>query len=146
MRMELIILLGGLIIGLVSACSLGASGSTENHNESFVLGDAPATSDDSGGAPRVSLTYLGVVYNATSLSTDEAANLNESELEAVGETSESNLLFPGSGEPLNIYKLIDGEDGYVYTLESGRSFQNEDGKIITIEAEVVRWVAADSNG
>ena len=42
-----------------------------------------------GGAPLASLTYEGAVYYLTPLSTDEAANLNEDDLELVGSTVES---------------------------------------------------------
>ena len=45
-------------------------------------------------------------------------------------------------ESLNIYKLKDGEEGYVYTLEPGQSYRNEDGSTITGEAEWMRWAAA----
>ena len=100
----------------------------------------------SRGAPRANLTYEGAVYNQTPLGTDDAANLNESDLELVGTTTESNILFPGGGESLNIHRLKGGEEGYVYTLEPGRSYRNEDGNAITIEAEWIRWTAADSDG
>jgi hypothetical protein len=108
--------------------------------------NANASSVISNGAPRANLTYEGAVYYATSQNTDEAANFSEDELEVIGETSESNLLFPGRGETLDIYKLNDGEDGFVYTLESGTNFENEDGDTVTIEAEWVRWIAAESKG
>ena len=79
----------------------------------------------SGGAPLVSLTYEGAIYHPDPLSTVEAANLNEDELELVGVTTESNRLAPGSGESLDIYRLKKNEDGYVYTLETASSFQDE---------------------
>ncbi len=48
---------------------------------------------------------------------------------------------------LNIYKLKDGEEGYVYTFEPGQSMVNpEDGQIFEFPAEWIRWAAADSNG
>ena len=97
-----------------------------------------------GGAPLVSLTYEGAVYYQAPLG-KEAANLNEDDLDLVGATTESNKLAPGGGESLKIYKLKDGEERYVYTVEPGRSFQNEDGNTITIEAEWIRWTAANSN-
>ena len=140
------------------------------------------------GTPRVNLTYEGAVYYQIPLSTDDAANLNEDDLELVGATTESNLLLPAGSElrrfildlnhdnpeltlseikdrveakfqigldkstvgrtlqGLNIYKLKDGEEGYVYTLAPGQSFRNEDGTTIRFEAEWQRWAAADSNG
>ena len=107
-----------------------------------------------GGAPLVSLTYEGAVYYQHRLSTDEAANLKEDDLELVGVTTESNLLAQGGGDSLDIYKLKNDEDGYVYTLEPEheQSVQDEgeDGHTITIttttiEAHWVRWTAADSN-
>ena len=99
----------------------------------------------SEGSPRASLTYEGLAYYQDPLRTDEAAGINENNLELVGSTMESNTLAPGTGETLNIYKLRDREDGYRYTLRPGLSFQNEDGDTITIEAEWIRWTAADSN-
>ena len=107
-----------------------------------------------GGAPLVRLTFEGTVYYQDPLSTDAAANLKEDDLELVGITTESNLLAPGGGESLDIYRLKNDEDGYVYTLEPEheQSVQDEgeDGHIITIttttiEPEWVRWIAADSN-
>ena len=142
------------------------------------------------GDPRPSLTYEGAVYYRTALSTDEAANLNENDLELVGTSTESNLLLPAGSEirrfivdlnhdnpeitlseikdrveakfqigvdksvvgrvlqrGLNIYKLKDGEEGYVYTFEPGPSQVNpEDGQIIEFPAAWQRWTAADSNG
>ena len=98
------------------------------------------------GTPRLNLTYEGVVYYAEALSDDDAANLDENDLELVGATTESNKLSPGGGESLKMYRLKDWEEGYVYTVEPGRSFQNEDGNTITIEAEWIRWAAADPNG
>ena len=106
------------------------------------------------GAPLVSLTYEGTVYYQDPLSTDAAANLKEDDLELVGVTTESNLLAPGGGESLDIYRLKNDENGYVYTLEPEheQSVQDEgeDGHTITIttttiEAEWVRWTVADSN-
>ena len=97
------------------------------------------------GTPRVNLTYEGAVYYLTALSTDDAANLNEKDLELIGATTESNLLAPGSGKSLEIYKLKGGEEGYVYTLQPGGSFRNEDGHTITTiltEAEWLRWSAS----
>ena len=143
----------------------------------------------SGGAPLLYLNYEGAVYHRTYLSTDEAANLNENDLERVGTTTESNLLLPTGSElrryivdlnhdnpelsnseikdrveanfqigldnstvgrtlqgGLNIYKLKDGEEGYVYTFEPGQSMVNpEDGQIFEFPAEWIRWAAADSN-
>ena len=141
-----------------------------------------------GGAPRVNLSYDGAVYYIDALSDDEAANLNENDLELAGATNESNLLLPAVSElrrfivdlnhdspeltlseikdrveakfqigvdkstvgrtlqGLNIYKLKDGEEGYLYTLEPGQSFLNEDGTTTTFEAEWQRWAAAESNG
>ena len=151
---------------------------------------APAISSPAilHGTPRVNLTYEGAVYYLTPLSDDDAAILNEDDLELVGSTTESNLLLPAGSEirrfivdlnhdnpeltlseikdrveakfqigldksmvgrnlrGLNIYKLKDGEVGYLYTLEPGQSFLNEDGTTITFEAEWQRWVAADSSG
>ena len=142
------------------------------------------------GTPLLNLTYEGAVYYRTALSTDEAANLNENDLELVGTSTESNLLLPAGSEirrfivdlnhdnpeitlseikdrveakfqigvdksvvgrvlqgGLNIYKLKDGEEGYVYTFEPGRSQVNpEDGQIIEFPAAWQRWTAADSNG
>ena len=136
------------------------------------------------------LIYKGAVYYMTPLSTDEAANLNENDLELVGATTESNLLFPTDNElrrfivdlnhdnpeltlseikdrveakfqigldnstvgrvlqeGLNIYKLKDGKEGYVYTFEPGQSNVNpEDGQIFEFPAVWMRWAAADSNG
>ena len=141
-------------------------------------------------APRVSLTYEGAVYYATGLSDDDAANLNENDLELVGAATESGLLLPAGSEirrfivdlnhdnpeltlseikdqyeskfqievdisavrrvlqgGLNIYKLKDGEKGYVYTFTPGRSTVNpEDGQIFEFPAVWIRWAAADSNG
>jgi hypothetical protein len=108
--------------------------------------NANASSVISGSAPRANLKFEGAVYYAAPLGTDEAAKFIENELQLIGETTESNLFFPGSGESLNIYNLNGGEDAYVYTLDSGTTFQNEDGNTITIEAEWVRWIAVDSNG
>ena len=51
-----------------------------------------------GGAPRVNLTYEGAVYYQNPLSANEAANLNENDLEFMGTTTESNLLFPAGSE------------------------------------------------
>ena len=98
-----------------------------------------------GGAPLASLTYGGAVYYQDALSREEAANLNENDLELVGSTSESNTLAPGSGQSLNVYRLRGDDEGSVYTLEPGQSFENEDGRTITIEPEWLRWTAADSN-
>ncbi len=142
------------------------------------------------GTPLLYLTYEGAVYHRTYLSTDEAANLNENDLELVGTTTESNHLLPAGSElrrfivdlnhdnpeltnseikdrveakfqigldnstvgrtlqgGLNIYKLKDGEEGYVYTFEPGQSMVNpEDGQIFEFPAEWIRWAAADSNG
>ena len=50
------------------------------------------------GAPMVKLTYEGTVYYQTPLSTDEAANLNEDDLQLVGIATESNLLFPAGSD------------------------------------------------
>ena len=102
----------------------------------------------SGGSPLVSLTYAGAVYYLTPLVTDEAAKLNEGNLELVGATTESNLIAPGSGKSLKIYKIKGGEQDYIYTLMDGGSFQIEDGHTITtetFEAEWMRWTTADSN-
>ena len=108
---------------------------------------APAISSPAilHGTPRVNLTYEGAVYYSKALSDDDIANLDENDLELVGATTESNLLLPGSGESLNIYKLKNGEEGYLYTLEPGRSFLNEDGTTITIAADWTRWAAAFSS-
>ena len=94
------------------------------------------------GAPLMSLTYEGVVYYGDSLSADEAANFNEDDFEFVG-VSESNPLVPGSAAGWDMYRLKGGEEGYIYTLEPGRSFLNEDGRTITIEPEWSRWIADD---
>ena len=104
----------------------------------------------SGGAPLVRLTYEGAIYHSDPLSTVEAANLNEDDLELVGVTTESNRLAPGSGESLDIYRLKNNEDGYVYTLEPASTYQDEgeDGQTITtitVEASWLRWSAADSD-
>ena len=143
-----------------------------------------------GGAPRLNLTYEGAVYYATALSDDEAANLNENNLELVGTATESNLLLPAGSDirrfivdlnhdnpeltlseikdrveakfqigvdesailrvlqgGLNIYKLKDGEEGYVYTFTPGQSMVNaEDDQIFEFPAVWMRWAAADSNG
>ena len=96
-----------------------------------------------GGTPRASLTYEGLAYYQDPLRTDEAASITKDDFELVGSTMESNTLAPG--ESLNIYKLKEGEEGCLYTLEPGHSFQNEDGATITIEAEWIRWTAGDSN-
>ncbi len=98
-----------------------------------------------GGAPLASLTYDGAVYYQDPLSSDEAAKLNENDLEVVGSTSESNTLPPGGDETLDLYRLKDNEEGYFYTLQPGQSFENEDGRTIMIEPEWVRWTAADTN-
>ena len=50
------------------------------------------------GAPRLNLTYEGAVYYASALSDDDAANLNENNLELVGAATESNLLRPSGSE------------------------------------------------
>jgi len=151
---------------------------------------APAISSPAilHGDPQPNLTYDGAVYYLTALSDDDAANLNEDELELVGAATESNLLLPTGSElrlfivdlnrdnpeltlseindrvetkfqigldrstvgrtlqGLNIYKLKDGEEGYLYTPEPGQSFLNEDGTTITFEPEWQRWTTADSNG
>ena len=104
--------------------------------------------DTPGGTPLVSLSYEGAVYYLTFLGTDETANLNEVNLELVGATTESNLIAPGSGKSLEIYRLKDGEEFYIYTLAPGGSFQIEDGNTVTtetFEAEWMRWTAAESN-
>ncbi len=141
------------------------------------------------GTPRVNLTYEGAVYYAKTLSDDDAANLNENDLELVGLATESNLLLPAGSEirgfivdlnhdnpeltlseikdrveakfqigldkstvgrtlqGLNIYKLKDGEEGYVYTFTPGHSMVNpEDGQIFEFQPEWMRWAAADFNG
>ena len=41
MGIKLMILFAGLVVGLASACSLGSGGSTEIHDDSFVVGDSP---------------------------------------------------------------------------------------------------------
>ena len=71
-----------------------------------------------GGAPRATLSYDGTAYYPDPLSTDEAANLDEDDLELVGSTTESNLIAPGSGKSLRIYRLKVGEAGTVYMLDS----------------------------
>ena len=48
---------------------------------------------------------------------------------------------------LNIYKLKDGEEGYVYTFTPGQSTVNpEDGQIFEFPGVWMRWAAADSSG
>ncbi|MCH7593611.1 MAG: hypothetical protein IIB27_03775 [Chloroflexi bacterium] len=104
--------------------------------------------DTPRGTPLVSLSYEGAVYYLTPLGTGETANLNEVNLELVGATTESNLIAPGSGKSLEIYRLKDGEEFYIYTLAPGGSFQIEDGNTVTtetFEAEWMRWTAAESN-
>ena len=104
--------------------------------------------DTPGGTPLVSLSYEGAVYYLTPLGTGETANLNEVNLELVGATTESNLIAPGSGKSLEIYRLKDGEEFYISTLAPGGSFQIEDGNTVTaetFEAEWMRWTAAESN-
>jgi hypothetical protein len=96
-----------------------------------------------GGAPRAALSYDGAALYQDPLSTDEATNLDKDDLELVGSITESNILAPGGGERLDVYRLKDSEEGYVYTLEPGQSFQNEDGGTITIEPEWARWIAAE---
>ncbi len=138
------------------------------------------------GAPLLNLTYEGAVYYASALSTDEAANLNENDLELIGAATESNLLLPAGSDirrfivdlshdnpeltfseikerveakfqigldnstvgrtlkGLDIYKLKDGEEGYVYTFTPGHSMVNpEDGQIFEFPPEWMRWAAAD---
>ena len=50
------------------------------------------------GAPLLSLTYEGAIYYATPLSANEAANLNENDLELVGTATKSLLLLPAGSE------------------------------------------------
>ena len=50
------------------------------------------------GAPLLNLTYEGAVYYASALSTDEAGNLNENDLELIGAATESNLLLPAGSD------------------------------------------------
>ena len=106
-------------------------------------GDTPSVI--SGSSPRASLTYEGGVYYQNPQGTDEAAKFNEDDLQLVGSTSESNTLSPGGGDSLTIYRLKDGEASQVYTLDAGRTFRNEDGKTITIEAEWIRWIASNES-
>ena len=114
--------------------------------------DSPGADTDTspiipGGSPRANLAYEGAVYYQAPLSEDDAANLNENDLELVGATTESNLLAPSGGKSLDIYPLKDGEEGYVYTFEPGQSHVNpEDGKIFESPAAWIRWAAADSSG
>ena len=146
-----------IVVGL--ACGAGEK---QNPAGAEPVSDAPQAQDQPGpsgspgantspaipgGAPLVELTYEGAVYYMAALSTDEAANLNENDLELVGATTESNLLAPGSGKSLDIYKLNDREEGYVYTLQPGQSHVNpEDGQIFEFPAVWMRWTPADSNG
>ena len=94
-----------------------------------------------GGTPPASLTYEGVVYYGNPLGR-EAAEFNEDDLELVGSTTDSNVLAPG--DSLDVY-MLKGDTDHAYSFEPGWSFQNEDGRTITIEPEWVRWTAADSN-
>ena len=116
---------------------------TTSQEPSAPAGDTPPVI--SGGAPRASLTYEGAVYYQNPLGTNEAAKFNEDDLELIGSTSESNTLSLGSGESLRIYRLKDGEANHVYTLDAGRTFRNEDGKTISIEAEWIRWIASNES-
>ena len=94
------------------------------------------------GAPLANLTYEGAVYYGDSRGSDNP-KFNEDDLELVG-VSVSNRLVPGSAAGWDIYILMGGEEGYVYTFEPGQSFLNEDGRTITIKPEWVRWIATDS--
>jgi hypothetical protein len=58
-------------------------------------------------------------------------------------TTESNLIAPGSGNSLDVYRLKGNEDGHLYTFEPGQSIPNEDGTTITIDGGWVRWVVTD---
>ena len=98
-----------------------------------------------GGTPSASLTYEGTVYYQDSFGSDEAAELNENHLELVGSTVESNTLDPNGGESLRVYRLDVSEADHVYTFAPGRSFLNEDGGTIVIEAEWIRWVASNQS-
>lgn len=55
----------------------------------------------------------------------------------------SNTLTPGSDASLQIYRPEDGGTGEVYTMATGRSIENEDGRTITIDDEWVRWTIYD---
>ncbi|MAF52482.1 MAG: hypothetical protein FI707_02305 [SAR202 cluster bacterium] len=97
------------------------------------------------GAPRVNMTYEGSMYHQDPLRTEEAANLTEDSFELVGSTAESNLIAPGSGESLDVYRLKGGDAAYLYTFESGESIANEDGTAITVNGEWVRWAVASQD-
>ena len=71
------------------------------------------------GSPRASLIYEGAVYYQEGLSSAQAANFNEDDLELVGSTNDSNTLPPGGGESLKVYRLMDGDAYQVYTLTPG---------------------------
>jgi hypothetical protein len=128
------------VIVLVAAAACGtsedstAADSTDSGNES------PATSE---GLPRANLSFEGFVYNQDPLSSEEFARFDEKELNLVGSTQISNTLAPGSDDSLQIYRPEDGGTGEVYTMVLGRSFENEDGRTISIDDEWVRWTVHD---
>ena len=106
----------------------------------------PALATIPRGAPLVNMTYEGyegTVYRQDPLRTEEAANLDEDDFDLFGVTTESNLIAPGSGNSLDVYRLKGNEDGHLYTFEPGQSIPNEDGTTITIDGGWVRWVVAD---
>ena len=180
----------GPIVELEPAEAEPVSDAPQAHGQPGPSGSPGASTSPVHGTPRLNLTYEGAVYYATALSDDDAANLNENNLELVGTATESNLLLPAGSDiarfivdvnhdnpeltlaeikdrveakfqigvdksavgrvlqgGLNIYKLKDGEEGYVYTFTPGQSTVNpEDGQIIEFPAVWMRWAAADSNG
>ena len=140
-----------MLIGL--ACGAGeapAPKETGSPPESTQAQDRPGPSGSPGestspvipgGAPLVSLTHEGTVYYQHRLSTDEAANLKEDDLELVGSTNESNTRYPGAtGAGLMIYRLKDGETNDVYTFRPGEDHVNpEDGQIFKGQDVWIRW-------
>ena len=151
--LELTVITGsGPIVELEPAEAEPVSDVPQAQGQPGPSGSPGATIPPVHGTPRLNLTYEGAVYYATALSDDEPADLNENDLELVGATTESNLLLPAGSDirrfiVLNIYKLKDGEEGYVYTFTPGQSMVNpEDGQIFEFPAVWMRWAAADSNG
>ena len=135
-----------LTIGLAVLIVVGlACGAEEKQDQAQ---DQPGPSGSPGedtspvvpaGAPPMSLIYEGAVHYYDR----DDQKFNEDDLELVG-VSKSDRLVPGSATGWDIYKLKGGEEGYIYTFEPGKSFQNEDGRTITTEPNWVQWIASDS--
>ena len=86
---------GTVTVGLPGPDQLKKSSTTGQGPSSPAANTSPVIPH---GAPRVNLTYEGAVYYATPLNANEAANLNENDLELVSATNESNLLLPVDNE------------------------------------------------